>query len=148
LAVAVLWVRPAGEAGSTLRAKGAPSEVPIIAMSCLGGSLNACPTGSRIAFWLEGGREEPEFVTAYADSVVDGERVWYLTNEAVSAAASRSTSSLRAVSRAALVGREQASGRYRVSVVVTRRPVPRAQLAQLTPDVMLTRASFDLLVLP
>jgi hypothetical protein len=154
LAVAALWGRPSGQASSTLRAKGTPAAVPIIAMSCLGGSLVACPTGSRIAFWveggprLEGGREEPGFVTAYADSIARGERVWYLTNEALSAGTSPSTGSPRAVSRAALVGKDQPNGRYRVSVVLTRHPITRAELARLTPDVTVTRASFDLVVSP
>jgi hypothetical protein len=132
LAVAALWARPSAETRSALREKGSLSGAPIIAMSCLGGSLAACPVGSRIAFWVEGGRPEAGVVTAYADPVAGGERVWYLTNEPVP--------------RAAVVGQEQAGGRYRVSVVLTRHPVARTELARLTPDVIVTHGSFDLVV--
>jgi hypothetical protein len=134
LAVAALWVQPSTNSGSALREKGAASGAPIIAMSCLGGALGACPTGSRIAFWLEGGSREPGFVTAYAESVTGGERVWLLTNETVP--------------RAALIGKGQPSGRYRVNVVLTGRPIERTELSRLTPNVIVARASFDLVVSP
>lgn len=132
LAVTAFWPRASGTAETTVREKGALADAPIIAMSCLGGSLTACPTGSRIAFWLEGGRKQPGFLTAYADSIASGERVWLVTNEVVP--------------RAALVGREQPRGRYRVKVILTRRPVDRAELVRLTPDVIVTRATFDLVI--
>ena len=131
LAAAAFWARPFAEAPSALREKGPPAGAPVIAMACLGGSLGACPPGSRIAFWLEGDRKEPAFVTAYADPVGGGERVWYLTNEAVP--------------RAALVGKEQSSGRYRVSAILTRRPVERTRL---TPDTIVAHAVFDLVISP
>src|SRR4051812_11224333 len=78
-----LWGRPAGEMGPALRAKGAPALAPFVGMSCLGGSSGACPSGSRIAFWLEGHTKDAGFVTAYADPLRGGERVWYLNNEAM-----------------------------------------------------------------
>lgn len=134
VAVSALWARPSARTEPALREKGAASGGPVIAVSCLGGSLAACPTGSRIAFWLEGGRKEPGFVTAYADPVAGGERVWYLRNDAVP--------------RAAVVGKEQPSGRYRVSAVLTKRPVERSDLANLTPGAVVTRASFDLVISP
>ncbi len=134
LAVAVLWVRPSGETGSDLREKGGSAGVPIIAMSCLGGSLGACPTGSRIAFWVEGGKQEPWVATAYADPAAGGQRIWYLTNEEVP--------------KAAVIGKEHAAGRYRVSVVLTRHPVGRTEIAKLPADVAVARASFDLVVSP
>jgi len=132
VAVAVLWVGPSAGTGSSVREKGGPAADPIIAISCLGGSLAACPPGSRIAFWLEGGPQETGVVTAYGDPVSGGERVWYLTNQAVP--------------RAALLGSEQPRGRYRVNVLLTKRPIERAELGRLTADVVRTRASFELVV--
>jgi hypothetical protein len=134
VAVAALWARPSGETRPDFREKGAPAAVPILAMSCLGGSLGACPAGSRLAFWLEGGPQEPGVITAYADPVAGGERVWYLTNEKAP--------------RAALIGKEQPSGRYRVTVVLTRHPVARAELAALDSRGIITHANFDLVVSP
>ena len=86
--ILALWWRPAVEKGSTLRAKGTPALAPVVGMSCLGGSVRACPSGSRIVLWLEGGTQETGFITAYADPVGGGERVWYLTNEPASNASS------------------------------------------------------------
>ena len=149
VAAFALWGRPSGETGSALRAKGAPSLAPVVGLSCLGGSLGACPAGSRIAFWLEGGPDKQAgFITAYADSPAGGGRVWYLTNEAAGAAPSSPVESPRVVPKAALIGQEQPPGHYRVHVVFTRHPVGRADLSRLTTAEVVTRASFDLVVSP
>jgi hypothetical protein len=132
LAIVGLWARPATRPESGLREKG--SSAPILAVSCLDGSLTACPVGSRLAFWIEGRRNEPGVVTAYADPVAGGERVWYLTNEPVP--------------KAALVGKEQATGRYHVNVFLTRFPVARAELTRLPAGVVITHTSFELAVSP
>jgi hypothetical protein len=134
LAFALVWVRPARESGSEVREKGAAGKAPIISISCLGGSLGACPTGSRIAFWLEGEFKEPGFVTAYAEPAAAGDRVWLLTNQPVP--------------KAAVIGEGQPAGRYRVTAVLTSRPVEHAEVARLSPDVVLARATFDLVVSP
>lgn len=134
LALALVWVRPAREPGSDVRDKGAAGPAPIIAMSCLGGSLGACPTGSRIAFWLEGQAKDPGFVTAYAEPAAAGERVWLLTNQTVP--------------KAAVIGEGRASGRYHVTVVLTRRPVEHAEVGRLGQEVVVARATFDLVVSP
>jgi hypothetical protein len=98
---------------------------------------------------LEGGsNKQAGFITAYADSPVGGERVWYLTNEAAAVASLNPAESPRVVPKAALIGREQPPGRYRVHVVVTRHPVGRADLSRLGAPEVVTRASFDLEVSP
>jgi hypothetical protein len=134
VAVALLWARPSARTDSSLRDKGGGAEAPILAVACLEGSLGACPVGSRIAFWTEGGRKAPGSVTAYADPVAGGERIWYLTNEALP--------------KAALVDKEQRPGRYRINVFMTQHPVARAELARLGPDVIVAHASFNLVVAP
>lgn len=134
LAAVLLWGRPSASIDSAMREKGGGAEAPILQVACLEGALGACPAGSRIAFWTEGGRKAPGVVTAYADPAGGGERIWYLTNEAVP--------------KAALVGKEQPPGRYRLNVFLTQHPVARAELARLGPDVIVTKASFTLVVAP
>ncbi len=146
--ILALWWRPNGERGSSFRAKGTPALAPVVGMSCLGGSVRACPSGSRIAFWLEGGTQETGFITAYADPAGGGERVWYLTNEPASAVSANLPGSPSVVPKAAVIGREQSSGRYGVHVIFTRRPVAHADLRRLSPAETVTRADFDLVVSP
>jgi hypothetical protein len=148
LATFALWGRPSDGARPALRAKGAPALAPVVGMSCLGGSPNACPNGSRIAFWLEGNTKDAGFITAYADSVAGGERVWYLTNEATPVVPPNPVESPRVIPKAALIGGEQPVGQYRVHAVVTRHPVVRADLPRLLPADIVTRASFELVVSP
>jgi hypothetical protein len=148
LAIVALWWRPSVSTVSEFRAKGAAMPVPVIGMSCLGGSVGACPRGSRIAFWLEGGTQEAGFVTAYADPVGGGERVWYLTNEPTAARSLGSAESPHVIPRAVLVGPEQPSGRYGVEVILSRSPVKHEDLPRLASAGIVTRASFDLVVSP
>jgi hypothetical protein len=132
LAAVALYPRPAAETGTALREKGVLPRSPIIAMTCLGGSLAACPAGSRIAFWSEGGPKEAGLVTAYGDPVGGGERVWYLTNAELPGAA--------------VIGREQPTGRYEVGVVLTKGPIERSTLAQLPAELVVAHANFSLVV--
>jgi hypothetical protein len=64
----------------SFQAKGA-GDAPVIIVSCLRAQVSACPSGSRVAFALEGGHDQGGFLTAYADPIAAGERVWLLTNE-------------------------------------------------------------------
>lgn len=148
VATFAIWGRPFAEKASALRAKGTPSLGPVVGMTCLGASLAACPSGSRIAFWLEGVTADTGFVSAYADPLPGGERVWYLTNEPAPVGSPGGTESPRVIPKAALIGREQPTGQYRVHLVVTRQPVGHADLSRLTPDEVVTRANFDLAVSP
>jgi hypothetical protein len=148
VAVFALWGRPASETAPTLRAKGAPVLAPVVGMSCLGGTPSACPNGSRVAFWLEGPTKDAGFITVYAEPLGGGGRVWYLNNEATPVAASGPADAPRVITKAALIGREQPTGHYRVHAVVTHRPVDRADLPRLPPADIVTRANFDLVVSP
>jgi hypothetical protein len=150
VAILALWLRGPGPDGD-LRDKGAAAGAPVVDMTCLGGSggsISACPRGSRVAFSLEGGRAEAGFVTAYADPIAGGQRVWYLTNQPVDAPAAGASGAVRVVAKAAIVGDEQPPGRYRVEVTVTRRAVDRADLPRLAPADLLVRARFELVVSP
>ena len=150
VAVFALWGRPSG-GGRTgpARQRSAFTDAESSACPALADTLSACPAGSRIAFWLEGGpNKEAGFITAYADSPAGRERVWYLSNEATGATPSSPTESPRVLPKAALIGQEQPPGHYRVHVVFTRHPVGRADLSRSTPAETVARASFDLVISP
>jgi hypothetical protein len=94
--------------------------------------------------WFEGGRDKGGFLTAYAEPVKAGERIWYLTNESVGAPSA--DSSLRVLPKAALIGDGQPAGTYRVHAIFSRRPVAREALANLGADDTLARVDLDLVV--
>jgi hypothetical protein len=148
VALVGLWWRPSAQQGSELRAKGASAAVPFIGMSCLGGSVSACPRGSRVAFWLEGGTDQIGFITAYADPVDGGERVWLLTNEPLASSPSTAVESPRVIPKAAVLGAAQSGGRYVVQAVLSRSRVARAGLSDLPSIQIVTRARFELVVSP
>jgi hypothetical protein len=139
----VLRTPPDGQAA--FRVKG-PGDAPAIVVSCLGAQLSACPSGSRVAFALEGGRDQGGFLTAYADRTAAGERVWYLTNEPVGAPPGDATP--RVIRKAALIGDGQPPGRYRVHAIFSRGPIAREALAGLAPDHTLARVELELVVAP
>jgi hypothetical protein len=147
-AALVLWVHASGDGTGDFRAKGSSRAAPVIDMACLGASLGACPHGSRVAFSLDGGGGEAGFVTAYGDPASPGERVWYLDNEPVGARAASAGGLPRLVPNAAIVGAEHPAGLYRVTVVVSRRPLARAELARIAPTELVARAQLELVVTP
>lgn len=134
---------PAGEAAFQVKGAG---DAPLIVVSCLGALVSACPSGSRVAFALEGGRDEGGFLTVYADPTEAGERVWYLTNEPVGAPPGDATP--RVIRKAALVGDGQPPGGYRVHAIFSRAPVAREALAGLAPADTLARVEVELVVAP
>jgi hypothetical protein len=130
-AVFLLWARLPDQ--GSFRAKGNAAGPPSIELLCLGASVKACPRGSLVAFQVDG----PEgFLSAYADPMPTGERIWYLTNEPVRG---------RVVPKAARIGDEHRAGRYRVEVVLSRQALPRNQLAG---SGAIAEARFDLWVTP
>jgi hypothetical protein len=132
-----------GEGG--FRAKG-PGDAPLITLACLGATVTACPTGSRLVFALDGGHDKGGFLTAYADPAAAGERIWFLSNEPVAAPAGDSPS--RVITKAALVGEGQPPGHYRVRAVFSRQPVARDALSALAAADTLARVEIELVVSP
>ncbi|MBW8879814.1 MAG: hypothetical protein JF614_33205 [Acidobacteria bacterium] len=144
-AVLLLALRPKGDdGGGGFQVKG--GNAPLITLTCLGASVAACPPGSKLAFSLDGGRDRGGFLSAYADPVESGQRVWYLHGESVGAA--NADFAPRVVPRGALVGPGQPVGRYRVHAVFSRRPVSREALGSLAPADVLARMDLDLVVSP
>ena len=141
-AAVLLWPR-VQPPPNDFRTKGALPEEALIGMSCLGSRLKASPRGSLVAFSLDGATEAEVgvggFVSAYADPVSGGERIWYLTNEPVVAGE---------INKAARVGAEHAVGRYRVQAMLTTHALPRDELVDVAAAAVTARAQFDLEVVP
>jgi hypothetical protein len=144
-AVLLLVLRAPQDDAASFQVKG-PGDAPLLIVSCLGADVNACPAGSKVAFALEGGRDKGGFLTAYAQPTAPGERVWYLTNEAVGAPEGAGTP--RVIRKAALIGDGQPPGSYRVHAFYTRRPIAREALANLAPGDTLAKVDVDLVVPP
>jgi hypothetical protein len=140
---AVLLLLPRVPETGRFNAKGS-NGAPLITVSCLDGMLTACPSGSRVAFAVEGGRDNGGFLTAYADPIKAGERVWYLSNEAVGPVQEGTPS--RVMRKAALIGDGQPAGAYRVHAIFSRRPVGRGSLSSLSADETLAQVDRDLVV--
>jgi hypothetical protein len=112
-------------------------------MECLGASPAACPTGSRLIFSASGVRG---FVSAWAEPVGAGERIWYFAADTVSPAVDPDAGVPALATRAVKVGPEHAAGNYRVEVRVTERPMARAELLHLSDGAVLARGQFSLTV--
>jgi hypothetical protein len=141
-AAILLWPR-AQQPSADFRAKGAPDPAVLLGMACLGATVKACPRGALVAFTLDGangtGDGAGRFVSAYADPVPGGERIWYLTNEPLVDGI---------VSKAARVGDEHAPGPYRVKAMLTTQALPRDVLVGGADAAVVARATFDLEVIP
>jgi hypothetical protein len=137
--------RSGGDGPAAFQIKG-PGDAPLIVLSCLGGQLDGCPSGSKLAFALDGGRDQGGFFTSYAEPTGSGERIWYVTNESVDAAGT--DASLRVIRKAAVIGDEQPPGTYLVHSILSRRPVARNALATLTSADTLARVELELVVVP
>jgi len=142
-AMVLLWPRVRPPVEGEFRAKGGGAGAPVIDMTCLGATVSACPRNSLVVFSIgsqEDGKEmSGALVSAYADPISPGERIWYLTNQpAVGPLAGK----------AVRIGDEHRPGRYRVEVVLSRRALGRADLVSARPPEVTARARFDLQVVP
>jgi hypothetical protein len=134
-----------GDGASSFQVKG-PGDAPLITASCLGAQVTACPSGSRLAFALEGGRDAGGFLSAYAVPTPGGERIWYLTNEPVGAP--NADASARVLAKAALIGDGQPAGSYRVHVIFSGRALAREALSSLRAGDALAHLELELVVPP
>lgn len=127
----LLFVGPrfASPALSPFRAKGtANSSAPSAEIDCLGATLAACPTGSLLVVRVAGVRG---YVSAWAEPVGGGERIWYFSAESRSPLVEPAAMVSAATSRAVKIGPEHAAATYLVQVRVTERPMGRDDLLRL-----------------
>ena len=115
--------------GNDFSAKGgAGAGAPALEISCAGGSLDACPVGSRLIFGVEGATSG--YLAAYADPAGGGERIWYFSADGQSPALAP-VAGTQVARKAILLGHEHVLGDYLVHVLVTARPLSRAELGQV-----------------
>jgi hypothetical protein len=128
-ALIVVVLRPPHQV-TQFRAKGSGAGAPILDVTCVGATLKACPRGSLLAFSVRnpGGEATAaagSFVSAYSDPSSGGQRIWYLTNEPVVGSV---------VPKVARIGDEHRPGSYRAQVVLSRRPLSRAEIVARTAE--------------
>jgi hypothetical protein len=124
-----------------MRAKGAqvPQPAITVALTCSGGSPAACPRGARLAAAFAGA-PAAGYVGAFAEPAGGGEPIWYFSAEDGPAVLGPREGDVRMASRSAVVGPEH-RGRYAVHVVLSSRPLSRAEILDAgTPGVLLRTA--------
>ncbi len=114
---------------------------------CTGGTLAACPRGSRLVF--HGSPSDgPRYLAAFADpiggdAVNNAERIWYFSAEGETPKLGPS-----AVERSVVIGPEHVAGRYAIHVLVSTRPLPRAEAVRSEGEDIVGRESIELGVVP
>jgi hypothetical protein len=127
-----------------LTAKGpAGGQGPSLDLSCTGGALTACPAGARLLFVVEGAPDG--YLAAWAEPVSGGERIWYFSRESQSPALAP-VAGTQVAPKAIQLGPEHAPGEYLVHVLVTRTPLSREELRQISDP--LAQRRFSLRVVP
>jgi len=131
-----------GASSSAFEARGAAAQTVRVDAACSGGPMLACPRGSHVVFhgWPD---TRPSYLAAFADPVRDGERVWYFSFESESPRLGPG-----AVDRAVLIGPEHAVGRYVIHVVVSTRPLSRAEAVASSDAAVIGSETLDLGIVP
>jgi hypothetical protein len=117
---------------------GAGDGAPLLLVGCEDGQSARCGYGQKLVFSVDGA-SEPGFVAAWAEPAGGGERVWYFPGDDGSSPEARGDGARQLLSRAVRLGPEQPPGRYRVHLVLSRRPLSRLEaLAAGGADVVAT----------
>lgn len=146
---ALLLIMPRFSPHSPLRAKGVGAKPSISAstaeIDCLGATPDACPMGSLVIVRVAGVRG---FISAWADPVGGGERIWYFAADSFSPLVDALSTSSAATTRAVKIGPEHRPGAYVVRVSVTERPMARREILGLPAEDTLFQGQFSLRVMP
>jgi hypothetical protein len=120
-----------------------------IEVVCLSGSLEACPRGSHLAFRPWGfGQARAGYLSVYAVPESRGERIWYFSAEEESPKLGSSPASAEPVDRIVVLGQEHAPGAYAVHIVVSDRPLQRAEVLHPSSDAVILSEIVRLQVIP
>jgi hypothetical protein len=138
----VRWLAKPEPSDSTFEARGSVSRRVRVDAVCTGGPMAACPRGSRLVFhgWPD---MRPSYLSAFADPVGGGERIWYFSGENESPRLGSG-----AVDRAVVVGPEHTVGRYVIHVVVSTRPLSRAEALASSDAAVIGSEALDLGIAP
>src|SRR5262249_22493855 len=92
----------------------------------------SCAAGERLLFLSEGSAA-PSYLAAYAEPVDGGERIWYFPSRDGHSPELEAHAPPTLFREAVLVGNEHRPGHYRVTVVLSNRPLSRDEVLA-TPD--------------
>ena len=108
-------------------ARGTSGAAPRVDLVCAGGSLDACPQGSRLLFAASAGGRTG-YLAAYAEPVGGGgDRVWYFSAEHTAPVLVAGAGGAAPLDAAVQIGPEHRAGRYFVHLVVAARPLSREE---------------------
>jgi hypothetical protein len=114
---------------------------------CLGGSLDACPRGSHLAFRATGPKGAG-YLTAYAVPESGGERIWYFSGDDESPIVTPSTTSAEPMDRVVVVGNEHGAGGFTVHILISERPLPRTDALDAAPGSVISTQTIHMRVVP
>jgi hypothetical protein len=134
---------------SAFASRGHDQSAAHIEVVCLSGSLDACPRGSRLLFRPWGfGQARAGYLSAYAEPETRGERIWYFSADQESPKVGSSPTSAEPMDRVIVLGQEHAAGAYAVHIVVSDRPLPRAEVLHPSLDAVVLSETARLRVIP
>jgi hypothetical protein len=134
-ALFIVFLRP-----SSFRARGEGDAV--LEVVCRDGSLDRCVAGSKLLFRVasaEGG-----FLSAWAEAEAGGTRVWYWPDSDGAAPQVAPSASPIMLPVGIEIGSEQPPGRYRIHLLLTRRPLTREECLAPPPSLTLAKAQATL----
>ena len=127
-------------------ARGAGTSGTRVEVVCLGGSLDACPRGSHLAFRVAG--PKGGYLTAYAVPEGGGERIWYFSGDDESPIVTPSTTSTEPMDRVVVVGDEHGAGGFTLHISISERPLARAAALEVAPGNVISTQTLHLRVVP
>jgi hypothetical protein len=115
-------------------------------VTCVGGSLGACPRDASLMFAVSG-KTPTGFLAAWAEPVGGGERIWYFSADGETPQVESGESGTRAFTRGVRVGPEHITGSYRVHLVVSSRPLGKRELVQDRLSGIVARQEIELTII-
>ncbi len=120
---AVLTVTARTRSNEAFLARGRSAADAPVDVVCTGGTLRACPHGSRLLFRSD----RAGFLAAYAQPLNGGERIWYFSAGGEVPFVGSPAVSDRPAERAVVIGPEHTAGAYDLHVLIGSRPLSIAE---------------------
>jgi hypothetical protein len=118
---------------------------PLLEVGCRDGSLDACPSGSALLYRADGA-VDGGFLAAWAVPEGGGEKIWYFPTASGESPSVTARSEVQTLARGVRLGPEQPPGRYRVHLLLSRRPLERAAVDSPPPDALIVTSEATLVV--
>jgi hypothetical protein len=147
----VMWVLPLSTAAALVFLMVRPSEFqarggggPVLEAAC---AVEPCRAGATVLF-RAGGADAGGFLAAFAIPEGVGERIWYFPSLDGECPQVEPSSETQTLPRGVRLGPEQPPGRYRVHLLLSRRPLTRAEALAPPSGVILAETETLLEVAP